>query len=974
MHPAPNERSRARFLTVLVLGFTLLMLSSLVWGFFNPFFFSSDGRTAQGIDFFSTPKAFLNLLDGRSMYDSWGGQRYGPYSTWYVMHPAFTVAVASYLSLLSPWTSYWVFTFIALAILAASAHLVSSLTADGFEKRMAYVFFFCSFVTYWLLYVGNMHSITVLSLTLILAGMYDLSYGETPNTEVAVARVAGGLLLSLFTKPVLLLALPVLLINRATRRASLRCLGVYAVVTLGFLLVPLLNPESIGLRKMIELALDPGFVTRNLDVYTRGFVVNDDMKDNIIHWLNIVAQSGTYRNHIDIFSLSAFVNSALGMNLPGAVYKAPLAMVLLLSAGLFFVRDERERLRASLLVLMASSFSYFLSYNTVWEYQYSSLFPSLAVLFLMHRRGHVQGRAGIAILALGAFYYLPSPYVLVRGQAMTVADMNWIRSTKVVPALISFGLLARIVVDRVWRAWVSGWGKRRGGEWRTLLSPVLPLAKHKPRIDEAGAENSEASARRSRLAEKIAAWTAAGKRGATGVAGNHSMDAAAGWSRRLLPLIAALALAPSTAWGAQAADVTPAYIARGRQTEARLGAYHDRIERFYRALSDKLRIAAPELLPTLAAPPPAVHGYQILAKVVADAAPPSPGATAGVVRYSWGWSDTLIAREMATLDRLEVDLVQAPPGAGRARYEKLAADYRAVIARRRPIDSDIQYNWLWQAHIDRDRPLFDHLQTIQDAVLERQAIEAAVASHDDARLRTAAAERGLDSTADAESLRAALGLRAQSIAREIAAATVRVAPPDFAGIERPARGPGPAHPYTNITVPIYTDITDEVFVEAFRNAVEALWRARVGNDEFRLRLAIEPISPERLYCGPASAVTEAAKPCAPPAKGAAVDLKAHVARFPKGGAVLTTGAPTLQLVAGRAIVLGPHDTTPHVLAHEFGHVLGFPDTYRRGYRNLGADGYQITELADHGDIMGAPGIGPVLYRHFEELVAAMEGG
>jgi hypothetical protein len=45
-----------------------------------------------------------------------------------------------------------------------------------------------------------------------------------------------------------------------------------------------------------------------------------------------------------------------------------------------------------------------------------------------------------------------------------------------------------------------------------------------------------------------------------------------------------------------------------------------------------------------------------------------------------------------------------------------------------------------------------------------------------------------------------------------------------------------------------------------------------------------------------------------------------------------------------------------VLAHEFGHVLGLRDAYFRGYRDLGADGYQVMEVvADPDDIMGAPG-------------------
>ena len=58
-----------------------------------------------------------------------------------------------------------------------------------------------------------------------------------------------------------------------------------------------------------------------------------------------------------------------------------------------------------------------------------------------------------------------------------------------------------------------------------------------------------------------------------------------------------------------------------------------------------------------------------------------------------------------------------------------------------------------------------------------------------------------------------------------------------------------------------------------------------------------------------------------------------------------------------------------MLAHEFGHVLGLRDAYFRGYRDLGADGYQVMEVvADPDDIMGAPGTGPVLRRHFSKLI------
>ena len=314
-----------------------------------------------------------------------------------------------------------------------------------------YVFFLGSFVTYWLLYVGNMHSFPVLGLTLVLTGMYELAYGiDGHDAGGARKRIAAGLLISLFSKPLLLLALPVLLINRATRGISLRCLGVYVVVSLAFLFTPALNPESVGAERMIRVALDPEFVRSHLDVYANQLALNEYMKDNAIHWLNLVAQSGAYFNHIDIFSLSAFVNSALGRNLPGWVYKAPLFVVLLLSAGLLLVRDERERLRLSTLVVIASSFTFFLSYNTVWEYQYAALFPCVALLFLMYRRRQIGGRRALAvILGLCVFYYLPSPYVLVRRGELGIADINWIRSTKVVPSLICFLWLVGVVAGGI---------------------------------------------------------------------------------------------------------------------------------------------------------------------------------------------------------------------------------------------------------------------------------------------------------------------------------------------------------------------------------------------------------------------------------------------------------------------------------------------------------------------------------------------
>ena len=391
-----------------------------------------------------------------------------------------------------------------------------------------------------------------------------------------------------------------------------------------------------------------------------------------------------------------------------------------------------------------------------------------------------------------------------------------------------------------------------------------------------------------------------------------------------------LSVAHATRGRGQDLGPEPAYVVRGHRAELQQQALKDRLDRFHARLSDQLRRDVPDLLATLEPPPGIAYGYQILPRVVPDTSPGLPPKPQ-VASYSWPWSETLVSREMTNLDGLEAELAKASQNqtqGSRAGYEAIVGGYKKAVDRRRLIDADIDYNWLWQRQIARDRALFDRLTARLNASVDKQS-----------------------RSASPESETPIIGLD----------------PPPFVSVDPPGGQ------LRIVTVPFYTDILDTAVVESFRRGVETHWRVKDGENEYRVRLMITTIGPERLYCRHADDGKEEATACAPPAKGGHINLVAHVARFPADGAILTTGAESVQLVAGRAIVLGPHDVAPRTLAHEFGHVLGFPDAYLRGYKDLGPDGFQVMELvSDFADIMSSPGAGSVLPKHFKALITAKQ--
>jgi hypothetical protein len=164
-----------------------------------------------------------------------------------------------------------------------------------------------------------------------------------------------------------------------------------------------------------------------------------------------------------------------------------------------------------------------------------------------------------------------------------------------------------------------------------------------------------------------------------------------------------------------------------------------------------------------------------------------------------------------------------------------------------------------------------------------------------------------------------------------------------------------------LPVTVTTDIGDEGFLAAFREGVESAFVE--SEAALRLRFSIEltllRLTPDELY------------PEGPPETGSSIDLEAHLALFPEGARVLTTGEESTHAWPGRNIVLGPADVSRRTLAHEFAHLLGFRDAYLRGFDAASDERFGVvlvewTGLQD--DLMGDSKGGRVTPRMIRTLL------
>ncbi len=401
-----------------------------------------------------------------------------------------------------------------------------------------------------------------------------------------------------------------------------------------------------------------------------------------------------------------------------------------------------------------------------------------------------------------------------------------------------------------------------------------------------------------------------------------------------------------------------AHVQRAAAVEELYGQYSKRLESTYSSLMDHLHQEAPHLARQLAKIPPQRlrYGYRMVPEILPHARIPAKRPQQPSMSYSWPRTERMIRRQMGELARLlQIQLERIwslEPSDRLAISERMVSDYKTLKAQHRLIDRHIQHNRFWQGKIAENPSPFDRQTQLYEAVLERAAIRSALEDGDASVFESDLdGLQSIDSAKTGSELELELRKRERTLADRIGAHTNQVYPRSFLKLDRPRPNSWV------LRVPMFTDIEKESFLRSFKAAVESFWQIEDQGKKFRVELSISYIPPDKLYGKGA------------PARGTTLDLGQHVSLFPRDSGCLTTGARSTHVKGPRCIVLGPQPHRPRTLAHEFGHVLGFKDGYLRGYRDLGADGYEILEIVpDPQNIMSSPGYGEVSRNHFKALL------
>ena len=237
-------RNWRRLCAFVLLGLTAvwvaaMLASALRWRFLDPL--AGFSGCPIGQDFFQTPRGWRNLLAGNNIFLTEICD-YGPaYATVFFNHPFVALAVGAWTAPLPPWVAFGVYDGAAVVLLCLGARKLARGFDDPLCRSFCYYASFCAVPVYVIFWQAQVHALVVLAVALVLAGLMGLER-EPEKADRHLRWIQVGLLISLLSKPVVLVMLPVLFALPETRRKLLLPLAIYAAASLVFLLVPRLNP------------------------------------------------------------------------------------------------------------------------------------------------------------------------------------------------------------------------------------------------------------------------------------------------------------------------------------------------------------------------------------------------------------------------------------------------------------------------------------------------------------------------------------------------------------------------------------------------------------------------------------------------------------------------------------------------------------------------------------------------------------
>ncbi len=363
-------------------------------GFWDPFFHDSD-RVPRGLDFFSIYQAGYYFSIGQPIYYGVRESTLGnetlvvPYFSGFRYLPVYAYTFGYLLTILSPWTSYWIWIG-CVELLFGFNLLLLCRTDNPLHLKIIAAFMWLAYSPYFIeLHIGQQSMVTVTLLHVMILRNANQKLRDTSY------------ILSVLWKINTLLFLPVWI--------RLRRYGTIIILVSSIILVSA-----------------PYFIR-----------FPDTLKEFLSYFGSKFIATGP--NSFGVWSLVASVwhTCSFDSSILPYLLKIWTVVVLMIAASATFFSKHFCFEKA----LCMWSCSYFLTYQYVWEHHYVLLMPVFSSLLFKDKS--LRWTIPWVFCALPTpYYFLNIPTLSMPQSQWTIIELLFHHSTKIIPVIVTFGLLA----------------------------------------------------------------------------------------------------------------------------------------------------------------------------------------------------------------------------------------------------------------------------------------------------------------------------------------------------------------------------------------------------------------------------------------------------------------------------------------------------------------------------------------------------